>query len=65
MKTEMSEARKRANQKWDSVNLKRFTVAMRTEDFEAMEKHVDVLDESRNHFINRAIMSTIKIDADK
>lgn len=62
MKRELSEARKRANQKWDAANLKRVSLAMLVSDYNAMEEHLSKRDESRNGFINRAIKTAIALD---
>ena len=62
MKKAMSEARKRANQKWDAENLKRLSLAMNKADYESMRTHIEERNESQNGFINRAIQETIVND---
>ena len=62
MAKELSEAQKRAIKKWDGENLKRFSVAMLTDDFDALASHVKKRNESRNRFINRAVRETIERD---
>ena len=63
MSAKMTEARKRANQKWDAENLKRISLAMLTPDYNEMMVHIAKKGkESRNGFINRAIKATIAAD---
>lgn len=62
MKKAMTEARKRANQKWDAENLKRLSLAMKISDYESMRTHIEERSENQNRFINRAIQETIKND---
>jgi len=62
MKKAMTEARKRANQKWDAENLKRLSLAMNKSDYESMRTHIEERNESQNRFINRAIQETIVND---
>lgn len=72
---ELSEAQKRAIKKWDSANLKRFSMAVPVSVYENMRRHIerinDYLDknprsdqkkETQNHFINEAIKEKIAND---
>lgn len=65
MRTKLSEAQKRAAKKWDAENLKRFSVGMLADDFNAMEDHIAKTGEPRNRFVTRAIKAVIALDDQK
>ena len=58
----ITEKKKASNARWDTANLKRLSLAMRTEDFQRMREHLDATRETTNGFINRAIEETIEND---
>ena len=60
----VSEKKKASNAKWDSVNLKRISVALPVELHERMEKHTEKTHETKNGFIKRAIHETITRDSE-
>ena len=64
-KNGMTEARKRANKKWDAANLSRMSVAMLISEYDEMQAHILAMGESRNGFINRAVRETIVNDRKK
>lgn len=60
-----SEARRRANAKWDAKNLKRFSVSLPLSEYDRMEEHISITKEKRNAFIRRSIKQAIERDTDK
>ena len=62
MSAKLSDSRKRANQKWDAENLKRISVAMLLDDYNAMMEHIEKKGSNRNKFINHAIRTTIALE---
>ena len=62
MNAKLSDAQRRASQKWDAENLKRLSLAMLKTDFDEMSEHIERIGENRNRFINRAIKRTIAED---
>ena len=58
----LTEKKKASNAKWDSVNLKRMSLAVPVDLHERMTDHVRVTGESVNGFIKRAIDETITRD---
>lgn len=61
-KPSYSEARKRANQKWDSENLDRISVAIPKGEKDIIKAHANQTGESMNSFIIRAIHETMEND---
>lgn len=59
----LSEKKKASNAKWDSVNLKRLSLALPVDDFSQMQEHVKQTGETQNGFIKRAIKETISNDS--
>lgn len=59
----LSEAQKRATQKYKAKSVKRVPLDMQTADYESMKKHAENTGESVNGFIKRAISETIERDA--
>lgn len=55
-----SEAKKRANQKWDSANLDRVSVVIPKGEKEIIKAHAESKGESLNGFVVRAIHETIE-----
>ena len=55
-----SEAKKRANQKWDSANLDRISVVIPKGEKEIIKAHAESKGESLNGFVVRAIHETIE-----
>ena len=60
MTREFTEKRKAANQKWDSANLKRMSLAVRVELHERMKAHIEETGQSMNSFIIGAIENELK-----
>lgn len=58
----MSEARIRANRKWNEKNLDRIMVTMRKGQKAPIVAHAKARGESTNAFINRAIRETMERD---
>ena len=68
----LSEKKKLSNERWDSKNLKRLSLAMLLNDYNEMEAHLEKVreaqkkeggkEETRNAFINRAIKLAIRAD---
>ncbi len=58
----LSEARKRANQKYKASNIKRVPLDMQVSEYDNMKAHAAYMGESVNGFIKRAIMETIERD---
>ncbi len=56
----VSEAQKRAMQKYKSKSIKRVPLDMQTSDYESMKKHTENTGESVNGFIKRAIAETME-----
>ncbi len=61
----LTEKKKASNAKWDSVNLKRMSLAVPVELHEKLTAHVKTTGESVNGFIKRAIDETITHDQEK
>ena len=57
-----SDARKKANQKWDSANLDRLSIALPKGKKEIIKTHAESMGESVNGFISRAIDNQIERD---
>ncbi|MBR2525366.1 MAG: hypothetical protein IKG57_06305 [Enterococcus sp.] len=57
-----SEAKKRANQKWDSANLDRISVVIPKGEKTDIKNHADSRGESLNGFVVRAIHETMERD---
>lgn len=60
-----SEARRRANDKWDAKNLKRLSLAMPIDEYDKMIDHIKETGEKQNRFIRRSIEETIKNDSEQ
>lgn len=58
----LSEARKRANQKYKANNIKRVPLDMQVSEYDGMKAHAAKQGESVNGFIKRAITETIERD---
>ena len=60
-----SEAKKRANQKWDSANLDRISVVIPKGEKDIIKAHAESKGESLNAFAVRAIHETMENDKRK
>lgn len=60
VKQPYSEARKRANQKWDSANLDRISVVIPKGEKDKIKVHAERKGESLNGFVVRAIHETME-----
>lgn len=60
-----TEAKKRANQKWDSANLDRISVVVPKGKKDEIKTHAANMGESINQYINRAIENQMKKDESK
>lgn len=60
VKQPYSEARKRANQKWDSANLDRISVVIPKGEKDKIKAHAERKGESLNGFVVRAIHETME-----
>ena len=58
----LSESRKKSNVKWDSVHLKRMSLAVPLTLYEQMSAYIQMSGETMNGFIKRAIIKTIQDD---
>lgn len=65
VKQPYSEARKRANQKWDSANLDRISVVIPKGEKDKIKAHAERKGESLNGFVVRAIHETLENDNQK
>ena len=61
----MSEARTRANRKWNEANLDRLYVTVPKGDKQRIRDHAEIHGESVNGFIKRAISETMARDKTK
>lgn len=61
-KREYSEARKKANVKWDKQNLDRASFALPSGELAVVKAHAAAHDGSLNKFIGRAIKETMERD---
>ena len=59
----VSEAKKRANLKYDSKTYKKIMIRMRIEDVGKLHEHVGKRGESLNGFVNRAVSEQIERDS--
>ena len=64
MASQMSEARKRANLKWDATNLKRLSLAMPIAVYERMEAFTTEHKESKNGFIVAAVRDRLETNGE-
>lgn len=60
MENKISDARRRANAKWDSENLDRMGFTVPKGYKEIIKAHAEIMGESTNKFIQRAIKETIE-----
>lgn len=63
-KREYSEARKRANIKWDKQNLDRASFALPSGELATVKAHAEKTDGSLNKFVRRAILETMERDGE-
>lgn len=61
-KNNYTTAKRIANQKWDSANLDRISIAVKKGKREEIKAHAAARGESLNGFINRAITETMERD---
>lgn len=55
-----SDARKKANQKWDAENLKRFSVSMRNDLYNSAKTAADSENKSMNRFVTDCVSEHIE-----
>jgi len=60
----VSEAKKRANLKYDSKTYKKVMLRFKLDDLERLHDHIKERDESFNGFVNRAVSEQVKRDAE-
>ena len=58
----LSEKKKASNAKWDSMNLKRISLALPVSLYQKMKDHIGSTRETMNGFIKRAIQETIETE---
>ncbi len=58
--TPISEAKKRANKKWDAANLKRINLALSYEDMDKVENYCKKHNISKNAFLKQAALEKIE-----
>ena len=61
----LSEARKRANKKWNDANTKLFSCRLRNYDFDEIEKHRDMLGLNRTQYLLYLFNKVTKGEEDK
>jgi len=58
----VSEAKKRANKKWDAANYKRINLALSNDDMEKVEDYCKRHNISKNAFLKQAALEKIERD---
>lgn len=61
----ISEAKKKADKKWKDEHTKRYSLLVRNELHERIEKHINITGETRSGFITRAIRETLEKEENK
>lgn len=61
----LSEARKKANKKWDAENLEQLQVKLKKGKKEVYKSHAAQMGETMNAFANRALKETMERDLQK
>lgn len=58
----LSEKKRISNANWDRENMKRMSLALRSDEYAQLKEHIQQTGENANGFIRRAIASTIRAD---